>query len=181
MADDALCGSGLILAYGLLLKEREDLRHTQDSRDEERPMQVKVLIADDSIFIRDMIRHHLEHFGCKVVAEAENGAQAVALFKTMKPDLVTLDVVMAHVDGIDALTAFRMIKKENPQVPILIVSAVPFEKTREAFMGEGALDYVIKPFNKYYFEQVRRKLERIFPSLAQYAPGAESETRARRE
>ena len=132
-------------------------------------MAVRVLIADDSIFIRDIIRHHLERFGCQVVAEAENGAQALSLYKTLKPDFVTLDVVMPHVDGIDALTAFRMIKKEDPATPILVVSAVPFEKTRETFLAEGALDYVIKPFNKFYFDQVRRKLERIFPEIGQAA------------
>ena len=142
-------------------------------------MSVRVLIADDSIFIRDIIRHHLEHFGCKIVAEAENGAQAVSLFKTLKPDFVTLDVVMPHVDGIDALSAFRLIKRESPQVPILVVSAVPFEKTREAFMSEGALDYVIKPFNKFYFEQVRRKLERIFPEIIPTRPASELEPRLR--
>ncbi len=143
-------------------------------------MPVRVLIADDSVFIRDIIRHHLEHFGCQILAEAENGAQAVSLFKTLKPDFVTLDVVMPHVDGIDALTAFRLIRKENPNVPILVVSAVPFDKTREAFLNEGAMDYLIKPFNKFCFEQVRRKLERVFPDLSSFRENGEPALQSKR-
>lgn len=136
---------------------------------EARPMELRVLIADDSIFIRDIIRHHLERFGYKVVAEAENGSQALTLFKTLRPDLVTLDVIMPQVDGIDALNAFRQIKKEDPKVPILIVSAVPFDKTRDTFMSEGALDYLVKPFNKRCFDEVKRKLEAIRPKQAETA------------
>ena len=127
--------------------------------------ELRVLVADDSIFIRDIIRHHLERLGFQVVAEAANGAQALALFRTLRPDFVTLDVIMPQVDGIDALATFRTIKSEAPEVPILIVSAVPFEKTRENFMNEGALDYLVKPFNKNSFDEVRRKLEVIFPRI----------------
>jgi two-component system chemotaxis response regulator CheY len=130
---------------------------------------LRVLVADDSIFMRDIIRHHLERLGFQVVAEAANGAQALTLFRTLKPDLVTLDVIMPQVDGIDAMAAFRMIKSEAPGVPILIVSAVRFEKTRESFMNEGALDYLVKPFNKNSFDEVRRKLEGIFPRVGNRA------------
>jgi len=136
---------------------------------ESRARRLRVLVADDSIFIRDIIRHHLERLGFQVVGEATNGAQAITLFRTLKPDFVTLDVIMPQVDGIDAMAAFRMIKSEAPGVPILIVSAVPFEKTRESFMNEGALDYLVKPFNKNSFDEVRRKLEGIFPRVGNRA------------
>lgn len=132
--------------------------------------ELRVLVADDSIFIRDIIRHHLERLGFQVVAEAANGAQALALFRTLRPDFVTLDVIMPQVDGIDAMATFRMIKSEAPDVPILIVSAVPFEKTRESFLNEGALGYLVKPFNKNSFDEVRRKLEVIFPRIGHGAP-----------
>jgi len=130
-------------------------------------MAVRVLIVDDSISIRELLRFHMERFGYTVVGEATNGAQAVALFKGLSPDLVTLDVVMPNEGGIDALAAFRLIKKEDPTVPILVVSAVPFDRTRETFMEEGAFDYLIKPFNKFYLDETRRKLERAFPGLRQ--------------
>lgn len=58
-------------------------------------------------------------------------------------------------------------KKEDPTVPILVVSAVPFDRTRETFLEAGAFDYVVKPFNKFYLDETRRKLERAFPRLRQ--------------
>ena len=138
-------------------------------------MEVRALIVDDSASSRQLIRHHLENCGCRVVAEAGNPAQALrayellSTFESSRPNFITLDIVMPHVDGIDALTLFRMFKKHDPSLPILIVSAVPFPKAREAFLSEGALDYMVKPFNKFYFENVRRKLEHVFPQIAPYA------------
>lgn len=128
-------------------------------------MLVKALIADDSLFIRDAVRHHLERFGCRVAGEADNASQTIRLFRTLKPDVVTLDVVMPQVDGIDSLQALRKMLQEDPRVKIIVVSAMPFDETRDAFMREGAVDYVIKPFNSFSFELVRQKLEKFFPEL----------------
>lgn len=127
-------------------------------------MELRVLVADDSLFIREMIRHYLERMGLRVVAEAANAAQTLTLFKTLKPDFVVLDVIMPQVDGIDSLAAFRTIRSEAPEVPILIVTAIPFEQTREVFMKEGALGYVLKPLNKHSFDEVGRKLSVIYAS-----------------
>jgi two-component system chemotaxis response regulator CheY len=121
--------------------------------------------VDDSPFARKVIRHHLEEYGCIVVAEAENGAQAIKAFKELKPELVTLDVMMPAVGGVDSLAAFRAIRHEQPRAAILIVSSVPFEKTRDTFMEEGALGYIIKPFNRFSFDQVRLRLTRALPEL----------------
>jgi two-component system, chemotaxis family, chemotaxis protein CheY len=126
---------------------------------------VRLLIVDDSPFARKIIRHRLESSGCTVVGEAENGAQAVRMFKELHPDLVTLDVMMPVVDGVDSLAAFRAMREENPRAAILVVSAIPFEKTRNTFMEEGAVGYVIKPFTKYSFDNVRMRLARIFPEV----------------
>jgi two-component system, chemotaxis family, chemotaxis protein CheY len=126
---------------------------------------VKVLIVDDSPFARKVIRHHLEEYGCKVVGEAENGAQAIRLFKELQPDLVTLDVMMPAVEEVDSLQAFRAMRQDSHHAAILVVSSVPFEKTRDTFMDEGALGYIVKPFNKYSFDQVRLRLTRLFPQL----------------
>lgn len=124
---------------------------------------IRTLVADDSVFIRDLIRRHLERIGCQVVAEAENASQALRLFRSLRPDLVTLDIVMAEADGIDTLAAFRAIRKEAPRVPIVIVTAVPFDESRDSFMRDGALDYLVKPFNNAAFERIRRKLTVIIP------------------
>ena len=128
-------------------------------------MPVEALIIDDSPVARRVIRHHLEQIGCKIVGEAENAALGVKLFREHRPKIVTLDLIMPAVEGIDALAAFRIMRKENPDAAILVVSAVPFEKTRRTMAEEGALAYIIKPFNKFSFEQARMRLARSFPEL----------------
>src|SRR5512142_1937833 len=108
-------------------------------------MSVRVLMVDDSVLMRDVLRHHFECLGCEVVAEAENTLQALDLFRTVSPSVVTLDVAVPHTGGIGALALFRVMRRENPDVPILVVSAGAFPEIRKAFLHEGALDYVIKP------------------------------------
>jgi two-component system, chemotaxis family, chemotaxis protein CheY len=127
---------------------------------------INVLIVDDSPFARKVIRHHLEQCGCKVAGEADNGSQAVQMYEQLHPELVTLDVMMPTVDGVDSMSAFRAIRHLNPRAAILVVTAVPFEKTRETFMEEGALAFIAKPFNKYSFDHVRLRLARVFPELS---------------
>jgi two-component system chemotaxis response regulator CheY len=127
---------------------------------------VNALIVDDSPFARRIIRHHLTKFGCKVVGEAETAAQAVRLFGELRPELVTLDVMMPEIEGFDSLRAFRAMKQESPEVTMLVVSVVPFEKIRDTFMKEGALGYIVKPFNQFSFEPIRQKLVRVFHELA---------------
>ena len=126
-------------------------------------MPVPALIIDDSPFARKIIRHHLVKLGFKVVGEAETAAHGLKLFRELKPGLVTLDVMMPEREGVTSLSAFRTIRKEAPDSAVAVVSSVPFEKTRETFLEEGALAYLIKPFGQFSFEPVRQKLLRIFP------------------
>jgi two-component system, chemotaxis family, chemotaxis protein CheY len=128
-------------------------------------MPVRVLMIDDSVFVRDVLRHHLECIGCEVVAEAENTSQALDLYRTVKPSLVTLDVTVQRTGGIGSLALFRMIRADNPQIPILIVSAISFPEIRKSFLREGALDYLVKPFEADSFVKVCGKLREIFPEL----------------
>lgn len=129
-------------------------------------MPVRALIIDDSPMARKIIRHHFAKFGCKVVAEAENAAQGLKLFHETRPDIVTLDVMMPEVGGVDSISALKALRQENPNLAIVVVSAVPFEKTRNSFISDGALAYVVKPFNQFSFEPVRLRLMRMFPELA---------------
>jgi two-component system chemotaxis response regulator CheY len=122
------------------------------------------LIIDDSPFARKIIRHHLVKLGFHVVGEADNAAQGLRLFRELKPRLVTLDVMMPEREGTSSLAAFRTIRSEAPETAVVVVSVVPFEKTRDTFLNEGAKAYVIKPFNQFSFEPVRQKLQRIFPA-----------------
>jgi len=129
-------------------------------------MAARALIIDDSPFARKIIRHHLAKLGCIVAGEAENAAQGLKMFRELKADIVTLDVMMPEIDGFDSIAVFRQMRQEAPGAQIIIVSVVPFEKTRETFLDEGAIAYVVKPFNQYSFKAVQQKLVRLFPELA---------------
>jgi two-component system chemotaxis response regulator CheY len=132
---------------------------------QEKSMSVRVLMVDDSLFVRDVLRHHLECMGCEVVAEAANTGQALDLYRTVKPALVTLDVSVPRTGGIGALALFRVIRLDNPQIPILIISEIAFPEIRKSFLREGALDYLMKPFEGGSFVKVCGKLSEIFPEL----------------
>jgi two-component system, chemotaxis family, chemotaxis protein CheY len=132
-------------------------------------MSVRVLIVDDSVFVRDVLRHHLECIGCEVVAEAENTIQAFNLFRTVAPNLVTFDVAVPRVGGIGAMALFRIMRSHNPEVPILILSASAYPQVREAFLREGALDYIMKPFDASSFKRVCNRLVGMFPDLIRSA------------
>jgi two-component system chemotaxis response regulator CheY len=128
-------------------------------------MSVRVLMVDDSVFVRDVLRHHLECIGCEVVAEAENTMQALDLFRTVAPTIVTLDVAVPHTGGIGSLALFRLMRSEKPGLPILVVSASAYPEIRKAFLREGALDYIVKPFAASSFERVCNRLVGMFPEL----------------
>lgn len=130
-------------------------------------MAVRVLMVDDSVLVRDVLRHHLECIGCEVVAEAENTLQALDLFRTVSPSLVTLDVAVPQTGGIGALALFRIMRTENPDIPVLVVSSMAFPELRKSFLREGALDYVVKPFKPHSFEIVRNRLVQLFPALGE--------------
>jgi two-component system chemotaxis response regulator CheY len=146
------------LAYSMLTRSRV-------VRQEVNLVAVEGLIIDDSPMARRIIRYHLEQLGCKIIGEAENAALGVKLFREHKPKIVTLDLMMPAVAGVDAIGAFRIMRKENPSAAILVVSSVPLEKTRRSMTEEGALAYIIKPFNRFSFEQARTRLLRVFPEL----------------
>ncbi len=128
-------------------------------------MSVRVLIVDDSVFTRDVLRQHLECLRCSVIAEAENTQQALDLFHTVNPDLVALDVGVAQTGGIGTMALFRIMRSEAPEMPILAISGFAYPELCKAFMKEGALDYLKTPFNAQGFARVRGRLVEIFPEL----------------
>ncbi|MGH7905354.1 MAG: response regulator transcription factor [Candidatus Binataceae bacterium] len=128
-------------------------------------MAVKALIVDDSVSIRDILRLDLESIGCEIVAEAGNAAQALGLFRTVKPDIVTLDILMPRTGGLDSLRLFKILRKQAPAVPIIIVSVVADPEIRAHFMDGGALEYIVKPFNYRTFSRIRQRLQEQFPEM----------------
>jgi two-component system, chemotaxis family, chemotaxis protein CheY len=128
-------------------------------------MSVRALIIDDSPAARKLIGYHLRHLGCEIVGEAETAADGLRLFNQLRPDLITLDLMMPNRDGVDSMALVDTVKRTAPEVGIIVVSSIPFEKLRTDFLEKGVLDYMIKPFNDYTIQRLRVKLMRAFPQL----------------
>ncbi|MFN9375254.1 MAG: response regulator [Planctomycetaceae bacterium] len=108
-------------------------------------MSKRLLIVDDAVIMRMRIREIAREAGWTVVGEAANGQEAIARFRELTPDLVTLDIVMPVKDGV---TALREIRHEYPGARIIMVSAVDQREKLMECIRLGALDFVVKPFNK---------------------------------
>jgi two-component system chemotaxis response regulator CheY len=129
-------------------------------------MSVRVLIVDDSQAAREIIAHFLRAAGCVIAAGAANTADALRLFRKLKPEVVTLDLIMPRVFNIDSMGLLRTMKRESPEIAVIVISAVPFEKTREDFLRHGVLSYIVKPLTDQSFEPARLKLRQLHPELA---------------
>jgi two-component system chemotaxis response regulator CheY len=115
-----------------------------------------VLVCDDAIFMRTMITDILNQAGYDIVGEAESGAQAVQRYRELKPDLVTMDIVMPDMGGIDAV---REITKDDPNAKILMCSAMGQQALVVEAIQAGAKDFVVKPFQpSRVLEAVQRVL-----------------------
>ncbi len=116
---------------------------------------LKVLIADDALFMRNLLKDILEKSGFEVVAEATNGKEAVDLYREHNPDLVTMDIVMPLKSGIEAL---EEIIKENPEARVVMCSALGQESLVLEAVQCGAKDFIVKPFKE---ERVVEVVSRI--------------------
>ena len=103
----------------------------------------RVLVCDDAIFMRTMISDILTGAGYEVIGEAETGLQAIERYRDLKPDLVTMDIVMPDMGGIDAV---RQIVQEDPNAKILMCSAMGQQALVVEAIQAGAKDFVVKPF-----------------------------------
>jgi len=103
----------------------------------------RVLIVDDAGFMRRMLVNILSEGGFEVVGEADNGVDAVALYKQLKPDAVTMDITMPAMDGIAAL---KEILAYDKQAKIIMCSAMGQQSMVVEAIKLGAVDFVEKPF-----------------------------------
>jgi two-component system chemotaxis response regulator CheY len=103
----------------------------------------KVLIVDDTKFMRSMLRNILKKKDVDVVGEASNGKEALEKYKELRPDLVTMDIIMPEMNGIEAVKA---ILAEDPSAKILMCSAMGQQAMVIEAIQAGAKDFVIKPF-----------------------------------
>lgn len=119
-------------------------------------MKQRILIVDDSYYMRTMLKNLLADAGYEVVGEAPNGEDAINMAKSTNPDLVTLDVILPDTTGLEVL---KMIKKEAPNLKVIMVSAMGQEMVVNEALENGAIAYLVKPFNE---DKVLEVIENAF-------------------
>jgi two-component system chemotaxis response regulator CheY len=123
--------------------------------EQEENVALKVLIADDALFMRNLLKDILERTGFQVIAEATNGKEAVDLYRQHRPDLVTMDIVMPLQSGIEAL---EEIMQEDPQAQVVMCSALGQETLVLEAVQSGAKDFIVKPFKEERVVEVVRRV-----------------------
>lgn len=106
---------------------------------------LRLMIVDDSNIIRSKITRTLTQHHMEVVATASNGEDAIALFSESRPDVVTMDLTMPRMDGLECIRALRRI---NANAHILVVSALADKSTAIQALKEGAQGFLCKPFSE---------------------------------
>lgn len=124
-----------------------------------------VLIVDDIAFVRKTLTDILTQAHYQVIGEAADGAEALNLYTKLRPDIVTMDVVMPLMSGIDAT---RRILKLDQHAKIVIISAMGQENLVMEAINVGAKDYILKPFST---EDVLKTVERALLSTEQASMG----------
>lgn len=107
-------------------------------------MKRRVLVVDDTIYMRSLIKDTLIKEGFEVVGEAADGESAIDLAFELKPDLITLDNVLPDMLGLDVL---KTIKKNNLPSKVVMISAVGQETMKNKAAEMGASGYIVKPFS----------------------------------
>lgn len=124
----------------------------------------RLLVVDDALFMRKMICGVATEAGWQVISEASDGAQAVSLYQQYRPDLVTMDLVMPVMGGLEAL---RQIREFDPQAKVVIVTALDQKQALMDSIREGAIDFIVKPFDR---ERVLALLAKVQHAESRPAP-----------
>ena len=118
-------------------------------------MGMRVLIVDDALFMRNMLKDIFARAGHQVIGEAANGVDAVARYRELHPDLVTMDIVMPLKSGIEAL---QEITAEDPAARVIMCSALGQDALVIEAVQAGAKDFIVKPFKEQRVLDVVRRL-----------------------
>ncbi len=114
----------------------------------------RILIVDDSKTSRKFLKNMLIEAGFEVVAEAIDGIDGIEKYKEFKPDVVTMDITMPNLDGIDAVTEIMRI---DPEAKIIMVTAAGQKNNVVEALKRGAVDFVQKPFDAEVIVEVIKK------------------------
>jgi two-component system, chemotaxis family, chemotaxis protein CheY len=120
----------------------------------------RLLVVDDALFMRKMICGVAAEAGWQVVGEACNGVEAVSLYQQHRPDLVTMDLVMPIMGGLEAL---RQIRAGDPNAKVVVVTALDQKQSLMDSIRDGAIDFIVKPFERERVLALLAKLERAEP------------------
>lgn len=115
----------------------------------------RVLIVDDAAFMRLSIRTMLERNGFEVIGEAKNGLEAVQKYKELNPDIVTMDITMPKVTGVDAL---KVIRNYDPDAKVIMLSAMGQESIVKEAVLNGAKSFIVKPFKEEHIVKTLRSV-----------------------
>ena len=118
-------------------------------------MALRVMVVDDALFMRNMLKDIFVRAGHEVIAEAENGEIALDLYRELKPDLVTMDIVMPKKSGIEAL---QEIMASDASACVVMVSALGQDALVIEAVEAGAKDFIVKPFKE---EKVLEIISRV--------------------
>jgi two-component system chemotaxis response regulator CheY len=108
-------------------------------------MALRVMVVDDALFMRNMLKDIFVRAGHDVVAEAEDGEMALDMYRETSPDLVTMDIVMPRKSGIEAL---QEIVAADPAACVVMVSALGQDSLVLEAVESGAKDFIVKPFKE---------------------------------
>lgn len=105
----------------------------------------RLMIVDDSMFIWEEMKHLLADSEFEICGYAKTGEEAVSLYGELMPDLVTMDIILPGIDGIDSS---KLILEKWPDAKIIIVSSLAYDETIEDARQIGAYSFIFKPFDK---------------------------------
>ena len=114
-----------------------------------------VLIVDDSKTSRRILRNLLEENGFTVIGDAENGEQGYLKYKELRPDIVTMDITMPNMDGIESLS---LIKRENENAKVVMITAAGQKEKMVDALKRGADEFITKPFDTKEIISILSKL-----------------------
>lgn len=121
-------------------------------------MKQKILIIEDSMYMRTLISDAVQAAGYEVIGQAANGEMGIDMAIELEPDLITLDNILPDMIGLDILKVIKT--EENIKAKVIMISAVGQESVVQQGLALGAEDYILKPFTS---DQVVAAIQKVFP------------------
>lgn len=115
----------------------------------------QILIVDDAAFMRMQLKNIFTNLGHEVIGEAENGQQATQMYQDLNPDIVSMDITMPEMNGVEAT---KEIKGKDANATIIMCSAMGQQQMVLDAIKAGATDFIVKPFTE---ERVKETLEKL--------------------